>query len=111
MPKGPGMFEELQALLDLPGMDAAIRLAPIVWAVIWVLLTVLLWRGGFTDLVEKLTRPRWAGPARVEAIIMMPIRAVMLSGVAALTAVATTLGIGFNTAVILGIVQAVRTGG
>ncbi|MFY0636399.1 hypothetical protein [Maricaulis maris] len=105
------MFEELQALLNLPGMDVAIRLAPIVWAVIWVMLTVLLWRGGFTDLIEKLTRPRWAGPARVEAVMMMPIRALMLTGVAAVTGIITTLGIGFNAAVILGVMQAIRAGG
>ncbi|MDF1768026.1 hypothetical protein [Maricaulis sp.] len=105
------MFEELQALLNLPGMDVAIRLAPIVWAVIWVMLTVLLWRGGFTDLIEKLTRPRWAGPARVEAVMMMPIRALMLTGVAAVTGIITTLGIGFNAAIILGVMQALRAGG
>ncbi|WP_295692045.1 hypothetical protein [uncultured Maricaulis sp.] len=105
------MFEELQALLNLPGMDVAIRLAPIVWAVIWVMLTVLLWRGGFTDLIEKLTRPRWAGPARVEAVMMMPIRALMLTGVAAVTGIITTLGIGFNAAIILGVMQAIRAGG
>ncbi|WP_297732389.1 hypothetical protein [uncultured Maricaulis sp.] len=105
------MFEELQALLDLPGMDIAIRLAPVVWGVIWVLLTVLLWRGGFTDLVEKLTRPRWAGPERVHAVMMMPLRALLLSGVAAITGVATTLGIGFNVAIVLGVVQAIRAGG
>ena len=105
------MFEELQALLNLPGMDVAIRLAPLVWAVIWVMLTVLLWRGGFTDLIEKLTRPRWAGPARVEAVMMMPIRALMLTGVAAVTGIITTLGIGFNAAIILGVMQAIRAGG
>jgi hypothetical protein len=105
------MFEELQALLNLPGMDVAIRLAPILWAVIWVMLTVLLWRGGFTDLIEKLTRPRWAGPARVEAVMMMPIRALMLTGVAAVTGIITTLGIGFNAAIILGVMQAIRAGG
>ena len=43
--------------------------------------------------------------------MMMPIRALMLTGVAAVTGIITTLGIGFNAAIILGVMQALRAGG
>ncbi|RKR03612.1 hypothetical protein [Maricaulis maris] len=105
------MFEDIQALLDLPGMGLALKIAPLVWAVIWIFLTVSLWRGGFVDLVEKLNRPRWAGPERVRAVMMMPLRAMMLALVAALAATVTTLGIGFNVGVVMGVVQAIQGGG
>ena len=105
------MFDELKILLDLPGMDLALKFAPLVWAAIWIFITVSLWRGGFTDLMEKLTRPRWAGPERVRAVMMLPVRAVMLALVAALAATISTLGIAFNAAVIVGVVQAIGAGG
>ncbi|WP_291841736.1 hypothetical protein [Maricaulis sp.] len=105
------MFEEIKALLGLPGMALALSFAPWVWGVIWIFITVSLWRGGFVDLVEKLTRPRWAGPERVRAVMMMPVRALMLALVAALAATVTTLGIGFNTAIVISVVQAIRGGG
>ena len=105
------MFDEFRDLLDLPGMGLALSIAPYVWGLVWILVTVALWRGGFVDLVEKLTRPRWAGPERVRAVMMMPLRALMLTLVAALAATVTTLGIGFNTAVVISVVQAIRSGG
>jgi len=104
------MFEEIRTMLDLPGMGLALRFAPIVWLVIWIFITVSLWRGGFTDLVEKLNRPRWAGPERVRAVIMMPARAIMLAVVAALAATVSLIGIGFNVAIIIGVVQAIGGG-
>lgn len=105
------MFDELKILLDLPGMDLALKFAPLVWAVIWIFITVSLWRGGFTDLTEKLTRPRWTGRERVRAVMMMPVRAVMLALVAALAATISTLGIAFNAAVVVGVYQAISAGG
>ena len=40
--------------------------------------------------------------------MMIPLRALMLAGVAAFAAVMTVLGLLFNAAVILNIIQAVR---
>jgi len=100
--------EEIEFLLSVPGMPLALRLAPLVAVVVWIFITVNLWRGGFTDLTERLSRPRWAGPERARAVMMIPLRALMLAGVAAFAAVMTVLGLLFNAAVILNIIQAVR---
>jgi hypothetical protein len=89
-------------------MPLALRLAPLVAVVVWIFITVNLWRGGFTDLTERLSRPRYAGPERARAVVMIPLRALMLAGVAAFAAVMTVLGLLFNAAVILNIIQAVR---
>lgn len=101
-------MEEIESLLSVPGMPLALRLAPLVAVVVWIFITVNLWRGGFTDLTERLSRPRWAGPERARAVMMIPLRALMLAGVAAFAAVMTVLGLLFNAAVILNIIQAVR---
>jgi len=100
--------EEIEFLLSVPGMPLALRLAPLVAVVVWIFITVNLWRGGFTDLTERLSRPRWAGPERARAVMMIPLRALMLAGVAGFAAVMTVLGLLFNAAVILNIIQAVR---
>jgi len=100
--------EEIEFLLSVPGMPMALRLAPLVAVVVWIFITVNLWRGGFTDLTERLSRPRYAGPERARAVMMIPLRALMLAGVAAFAAVMTVLGLLFNAAIILNIVQAVR---
>lgn len=101
-------MEEIEFLLSVPGMPLALRLAPLVAVVVWIFITVNLWRGGFTDLTERLSRPRYAGPERARAVMMIPLRALMLAGVAAFAAVMTVLGLLFNAAVVLNIVQAVR---
>lgn len=101
-------MEEIESLLSVPGMPLALRLAPLVAVVVWIFITVNLWRGGFTDLTERLSRPRWAGPERARAVMMIPLRALMLAGVAGFAAVMTVLGLLFNAAVILNIIQAVR---
>jgi hypothetical protein len=100
--------EEIEFLLSVPGMPLALRLAPLVAVVVWIFITVNLWRGGFTDLTERLSRPRYAGPERARAVMMIPLRALMLAGVAAFAAVMTVLGLLFNAAIVLNIVQAVR---
>tara|TARA_B100000989_G_C19186690_1_gene321843 strand:+ start:217 stop:528 length:312 start_codon:yes stop_codon:yes gene_type:complete len=100
--------EEIEFLLSVPGMPLALRLAPLVAVVVWIFITVNLWRGGFTDLTERLSRPRYAGPERARAVMMIPLRALMLAGVAGFAAVMTVLGLLFNAAVILNIIQAVR---
>lgn len=101
-------MEEIEFLLSVPGMPLALRLAPLVAVVVWIVITVNLWRGGFTDLTERLSRPRYAGPERARAVMMIPLRALMLAGVAGFAAVMTVLGLLFNAAVILNIIQAVR---
>ncbi|GLK52557.1 MAG: hypothetical protein CMH94_02975 [Oceanicaulis sp.] len=101
-------MEEIEFLLSVPGMPLALRLAPLVAVVVWIFITVNLWRGGFTDLTERLSRPRYAGPERARAVMMIPLRALMLAGVAGFAAVMTVLGLLFNAAVILNIIQAVR---
>ena len=101
-------MEEIEFLLSVPGMPMALRLAPLVAVVVWIFITVNLWRGGFTDLTERLSRPRYAGPERARAVMMIPLRALMLAGVAGFAAVMTVLGLLFNAAVILNIIQAVR---
>ena len=105
------MFDEIRALLDLPGMGLAITVGPVVWLVIWLFLSVCLWRGGFIYLVEKLTRPRWAGAERARAVMLMPVRAVMLTLAAALAATITTVGLAFNLAIVISVIEAIRGGG
>jgi len=100
--------EEIEFLLSVPGMPLALRLAPLVAVVVWIFITVNLWRGGFTDLTERLSRPRYAGPERARAVMMIPLRALMLAGVAGFAAVMTVLGLLFNAAVVLNIIEAVR---
>ena len=97
---------ELDQLINLPGMDLLLRLAPILGGALWLLLTTLLWKDGFNDLFEKLTRPRWKGNQRAQAAIMVPVRALMLTLAAALGAGVTTLGLLFNLAIILNIANA-----
>ena len=79
-------MEEIEFLLSVPGMPLALRLAPLVAVVVWIFITVNLWRGGFTDLTERLSRPRYAGPERARAVMMIPLRALMLAGVAGFAA-------------------------
>jgi hypothetical protein len=94
---------ELEELLAVPGMGVLQDLAPVFAGTLWVWLTVMLWRDGFNDLIEQLIRPRWKGTARSQALIMLPARALLLSLAAALGAVATSLGILINIAVLLNI--------
>jgi hypothetical protein len=94
---------ELEELLAVPGMGVLQDLAPIIVGTLWVWLTVLLWRGGFNDLLERLTRSHWSGKERSQALIMLPARALLLSLAAALGAVTTSLGLLINIAVILNI--------
>lgn len=101
-------MEEIEGLLAVPGMALALRLSPLVAVAVWIFVTVNLWRGGFTDLTERLTRPRWAGPERARAAMMIPVRAVMLAAVGGFAAAMTVLGLLFNAAVVLNIIQAVR---
>lgn len=101
-------MDEIEGLLAVPGMALALRLAPVVAAVVWIFVTVNLWRGGFRDLTERLTRPRWAGQERARAMMMIPLRALMLAAVGAFAAVMTVLGLLFNAAVVLNIIEAVR---
>ena len=102
-------MEEFKALLAAPGMETALRIAPVVAGAIWLFITVSLWRGGFTDLVEKITRPRWAGRERARALAMLPVRAVLLMLVAGLGTLMTMLGLMFNVAVILNVVELIRS--
>ena len=102
-------MDEIYALLDAPGLSVTIRWAPVFGGILWLWLTVLLWRDGFNDLAEQLTRPRWKGRERARAIAMLPVRALMLTGVAGIGAAMTTLGLLFNLAVILNIVAAIRS--
>lgn len=94
---------ELEDLLAVPGMATLLEFAPLFAGALWLLLTVVLWRGGFNDLVEQITRPRWAGAARARAFAMLPVRAVLLSVVAGFGSAMTTLGIAFNIAILLNI--------
>lgn len=103
-------MEEVQSLIGVPGMTIVLRLSPYAAAAIWLLVTVSLWRNGFTDLTERLTRPRWAGAERARAVMMMPLRALMLTLAAGIGAAMTTIGILFNAAVILNILNVLRTG-
>ncbi|MHA6287631.1 hypothetical protein [Maricaulis sp. CAU 1757] len=101
-------MEDISALLAVPGMSWSLRAAPVVAAALWLLISVSLWRGGFTDLVEQLTRPRWTRADRLRALAMLPIRAVLLTLVAAFAAAMTTAGLLFNAAVVLNVAQVVR---
>lgn len=101
---------EFDELISAPGMDLVLTVAPIVGGVLWIWLTVLLWRDGFNDLFERLSRPRWQGAERARSAVMIPLRAIMLTGVAGLAAGFTTLGLVFNIGVVLNIVNAARNG-
>lgn len=101
-------MDDIQSLLAVPGMSLALRLAPYAAIAVWILIAVNLFRGGFRDLTERINRPRWAGRERAHAIAMLPLRAVMLTSVAGFAAVMTVLGLLFNAAVILNLVQLVR---
>jgi hypothetical protein len=100
--------DEIEALLAVPGMGLAFKAAPVLGVAIWLFVTVSLFRGGFRDLTERMTRPRWAGPERARAAAMIPLRALMLAAVAGFAAVVSVLGLMFNAAVILNVVAAVR---
>jgi hypothetical protein len=102
--------DEIEMLLAVPGMDLALRAAPFAGFAVWLVIVFSLWRGGFRDLTEKLTRPRWAGRERARALAMLPLRALLLAGVAAFAAGMTLLGLLFNAAVVLNILQVVRAG-
>jgi hypothetical protein len=98
---------ELEDLLNVPGMGTLLQGAPIFGGALWLWLLFLLWKDGFTDLYEQLTRPRWRGTSRAHTLMMIPMRALMLAGAAALGAAMSTLGLLFNIAVILNIVNGV----
>ena len=92
---------EFEDLLSAPGMGVLIDLSPVFGGGMWLVLTLILWRGGFNDLWEQMTRPRWAGAARARALAMFPLRALMLVLAAGLASLATTVGLGFNFAVLI----------
>lgn len=100
---------EFEDLLDVPGMGTLLEFAPIFGTALWILITTLLWRGGFRDLAEQVARPNKALGGRSRALMMMPLRALLLAGVAAIGAFTTTLGLGFNIAIILNIVYATQS--
>jgi hypothetical protein len=97
---------EFEELLNVPGMGMLLRGAPVFGGALWLWLLFLLWKDGFGDLYQQLTRPPWKGTNRTHTAIMIPLRALMLAGAAALGAAMTTLGLLFNIAVILNIVNA-----
>lgn len=99
---------EFEDLLAVPGMSTLISFAPLFAGALWLLLIVILWKDGFNDLFERLTRPRWAGSARLHALAMIPLRALMLAGVAGLGSAMTTIGIMFNIAILLNIWNAAQ---
>ncbi|MFS2316837.1 hypothetical protein RMQ97_02760 [Maricaulis sp. D1M11] len=97
-------------LLAVPGMDVVLQFAPFFWGALWLLVTVSLWRGGFNDLIEQLTRPRWSGAERARALLMLPIRAVLLAFVAGFAAAATTFGLGVQIGIVLMVINVIRGG-
>lgn len=99
---------ELEDLLAVPGIGTLLEFAPIFGVTLWLLLTVILWKDGFNDLGERLVRPQWAGAARIQALAMIPLRALMLAGAAALGAAMTTIGLAFNIAVLLNLWNGAR---
>ena len=101
---------EFDELISAPGMSQVLTVAPIFGGILWVWLTVLLWRDGFNDLYERMTRPRWKGPEKARSALMIPLRAVMLIALAGLAAGFTTVGLVFNIGVVLNIVNAARSG-
>jgi len=98
---GKAIAVEFEELLSAPGMGALIEFAPIFGGAMWLVLTLILWRGGFNDLVEQMTRPRWSGADRMRALTMLPLRALSLVLAAGLASLATTVGLGFNFAVLI----------
>ncbi len=102
--------EDFRALLDVPGMGLALKASPIAGVAIWLLITVALWRGGFRDLVERMTRPRWSAREKLHAAAMIPVRALMLAMVAAIAAAMSLAGLLFNAAIILNLVSLIPSG-
>lgn len=102
-------MDDIESLLSVPGMALALKFAPYAAAAIWLVIAVNLFRGGFRDLAERLTRPRWAGAERARAALMLPLRAVLLTAVAGFAAAMTVLGLLFNAAVVLNVVQLLRS--
>lgn len=98
---GKAIAVEFEELLSAPGMGVLIDFAPIFGGAMWLVLTLILWRGGFNDLVEQMTRPRWSGADRLRAATMLPLRALSLALAAGFASLATTLGLGFNFAVLI----------
>jgi hypothetical protein len=96
---------EFDELLSAPGVSTLLDYAPIFGGILWVWLTVSLWRGGFNDLVEQLTWPDRSGAQRLRASVMLPVRALSLALAAGVGAGVTTLGISINIAVILNVVS------
>ena len=92
---------EFEELLAAPGMGVLIEFAPFFGGIMWIVVTLILWRGGFDDLIEQMTRPRWSGAERLRAFAMLPLRALMLSLAAAFASLATTVGLGFNIAIVI----------
>lgn len=103
-------MDEFRALLDVPGMGLALKASPFAGGLVWLLITVCLWRGGFRDLIERMTRPRWSAREKLHAAMMLPVRALVLAGVAAFAAVMSLLGLMFNVAVILNLINLVKAG-
>lgn len=101
-------MDDIQYLLGVPGMPLALRLAPIVAVALWLLITVNLWRGGFRDLTERMSSQRRSGSERARAMTMIPLRALMLAGVAAFAALMSVLGLLFNAAVVLNLIAMIR---
>lgn len=99
---------DIKQLLDAPGMAPLVELAPLLAITLWVLITALLWKDGFNDLLERFTEPRWSLAQRAGTLAMIPWRAVMLSAAAAIGGALTTLGLLLNLAVILNAVRAGR---
>jgi hypothetical protein len=98
-------------LLNAPGMRVWNQIAPVIAGLSWIWLTVLLWRGGFTDLFERLRGRARSGGSRINALTMIPFRALMLTAAAGLGAAATVFGLWIQGAVLLTLIDVVRNGG
>ena len=96
---------QFDEILNVPGISVLLDYAPFLGGGLWVWLTVSLWRGGFNDLVEQLTWRQRSAAQRFHASMMLPVRAVSLALAAGLGAAVTTLGIMFNLAIILNVVN------
>ena len=59
----------------------------------WVILTLILWRNGFDDLLERFTRPHWNASQRLGTVFMIPLRATLLALAAGFASAAATLGL------------------
>lgn len=102
---------EFTELLNAPGMRVWTQIAPVIAGLAWIWLTVLLWRGGFTDLSERLNGRVGSGGSRLNALVMIPFRALMLTAAAGFGAAATVFGLWVQGAVLLTLVEVVRNGG